>query len=187
MAMVLISDVKDEFVGVDLRTAQLNYFYQGITGHHLKVKATVPFDSFEDFHAYEVDWTPDAIIWYVDRTVAQKADTYNAITTWPVHVLPNYFLFINVSMARWCLNERTGYQAWASARSEGDESSIYVNASETNISVMITSENTVLNWFETTGTNIPAPASLTQAEAVHLVVALARIAMVQRPVGSLKV
>ncbi|KAJ9404225.1 CAZyme family GH16 [Paecilomyces variotii] len=108
MAMVLISDVKDEFVGVDLRTAQLNYFYQYITGHNLEVNATVPFDSFEDFHAYEIDWTPDAIIWYVDRTVAQKADTYNAITTWLVHVLPNYFLFINVSMARWCLNERTG-------------------------------------------------------------------------------
>lgn len=35
MAMVLISDVKDEFVGVVLRTAQLNYFYQYITGREL--------------------------------------------------------------------------------------------------------------------------------------------------------
>lgn len=35
-AFILLSDVKDEidveFIGVDLRTAQLNYFYQGITG-----------------------------------------------------------------------------------------------------------------------------------------------------------
>lgn len=35
-AFILLSDVKDEidveFIGVDLRTTQLNYFYQGITG-----------------------------------------------------------------------------------------------------------------------------------------------------------
>ncbi|KAJ9256883.1 CAZyme family GH16 [Paecilomyces variotii] len=84
-AFILLSDVKDEidveFIGVDLRTAQLNYFYQGITGQHLEVNATIDSDSFENFHTYEVDWTPDAITWYVDgesvRTLLRE-DTYNA-------------------------------------------------------------------------------------------------------------
>lgn len=47
----------------------------------MEVNATIDSDSFENFHTYEVDWTPDAITWYVDgesvRTLLRE-DTYNA-------------------------------------------------------------------------------------------------------------
>lgn len=46
-----------------------------------EVNATIDSDSFENFHTYEIDWTPDAVTWYLDGKsvrVLNKADTYNA-------------------------------------------------------------------------------------------------------------
>jgi len=40
-------------------------------------------DTFDDFHTYEVDWTPDQISWSIDGKVGRvvkKADTLNATT-----------------------------------------------------------------------------------------------------------
>jgi beta-glucanase (GH16 family) len=49
----------------------------------LEVNATISSDSFENFHTYEVDWTPDVLTWYVDgvsvRTL-ERNTTYNSTT-----------------------------------------------------------------------------------------------------------
>ena len=37
-------------------------------------------DTFEDFHDYEINWTPDEITWLVDGKVGRtvkKSDTFN--------------------------------------------------------------------------------------------------------------
>lgn len=48
-----------------------------------EVNATIDSDSFENFHTYEIDWTPDAVTWYLDGKsvrVLNKDQTYNATT-----------------------------------------------------------------------------------------------------------
>ncbi|KAG6181398.1 hypothetical protein E4U27_002286 [Claviceps purpurea] len=83
-AFILLSDVKDEidyeFVGVDLGTAQTNYYYQGITDYHNSGNITLS-DTFRNFHEYEIRWTPDKIEWLVDGQVGRtklRKDTWNA-------------------------------------------------------------------------------------------------------------
>lgn len=49
---------------------------------HNSVNASTT-DTFENYHIYEIDWTPDDITWYLDGKavrVLHKADTYNATT-----------------------------------------------------------------------------------------------------------
>jgi len=84
-AFILLSDVKDEidyeFVGADLLTAQTNYYFQGITDYDNGGNITVSSDTFENWHTYEIDWTPDQITWSVDGVVGRtkkKSDTWNA-------------------------------------------------------------------------------------------------------------
>ncbi|KAL7935848.1 glycoside hydrolase family 16 protein [Trichoderma chlorosporum] len=84
-AFILLSDVKDEidyeFVGVDLATAQTNWYFQGIPDYHNSGNITKLSDTFDNYHTYEIDWTPDQIQWLVDgqvgRTVLRK-DHWNA-------------------------------------------------------------------------------------------------------------
>ncbi|GAB0136179.1 hypothetical protein EsDP_00004491 [Epichloe bromicola] len=82
-AFILLSDTKDEidyeFVGVDLGTAQTNYYYQGITNYHNSGNITLS-DTFNNFHEYEIRWTPDKIEWLVDGQVGRtklRKDTWN--------------------------------------------------------------------------------------------------------------
>ncbi|KAI9821088.1 MAG: hypothetical protein M1827_003822 [Pycnora praestabilis] len=81
-AFILLSDVKDEidfeFVGYNLTQAQSNYYFQGITNYDNEENLTVS-DTFQNFHTYEVDWTPDSITWSVD---GQTMRTKNRNTTW---------------------------------------------------------------------------------------------------------
>jgi len=85
-AFILLSDVKDEidyeFVGVDLKTAQTNFYFQGITNYGNSQNITLS-DTFNNYHTYEIDWTPDKITWLVDgqegRTLERK-NTWNATT-----------------------------------------------------------------------------------------------------------
>lgn len=86
-AFILLSDAKDEidyeFIGANLTTAQTNYYFQGILDYDNEVNATIDSDSFENFHTYEIDWTPDAVTWYLDGKsvrVLNKEETYNATT-----------------------------------------------------------------------------------------------------------
>ncbi|KAL7815577.1 glycoside hydrolase [Trichoderma gracile] len=83
-AFILLSDVKDEidyeFVGVDLETAQTNWYFQGIPDYNNSGNITLS-DTFNNYHTYEINWTPDMIQWLVDgkvgRTVYRK-DHWNA-------------------------------------------------------------------------------------------------------------
>jgi len=83
-AFILLSDVKDEidyeFVGADLEVAQSNYYFQGIPNYDNELNITLS-DTFQNFHTYEIDWTPDAITWSVDGQVGRtkkRTDTWNA-------------------------------------------------------------------------------------------------------------
>ncbi|KIN01348.1 glycoside hydrolase family 16 protein [Oidiodendron maius Zn] len=83
-AFILLSDVKDEidyeFVGVELTTAQTNYYYQGIPNYTHSTNISLS-DTFENFHTYEIDWTPDTVTWLVDGQVGRvlnRKDTWNA-------------------------------------------------------------------------------------------------------------
>ncbi|CAI7581925.1 unnamed protein product [Penicillium glandicola] len=84
-AFILLSDVKDEidyeWVGADLTAVQTNYYWQGVLDWHNSGNISVDGeDTFNDWHTYEIDWTPDKVEWVVDGTVQRtlnKADTYN--------------------------------------------------------------------------------------------------------------
>ncbi|KAE9380626.1 glycoside hydrolase family 16 protein [Stipitochalara longipes BDJ] len=83
-AFILLSDVKDEidyeFVGSELDVAQSNYYFQGIPDYDNELNITVT-DTFQNYHTYEIDWTPDTITWSVDGVVGRtkkRSDTWNA-------------------------------------------------------------------------------------------------------------
>ncbi|OQE01017.1 hypothetical protein PENSOL_c005G08969 [Penicillium solitum] len=84
-AFILLSDVKDEidyeWVGADLTAVQTNYYWQGVLDWHNSGNISVNGeDTFNDWHTYEIDWTPEKVDWVVDGTVhrtLKKADTYN--------------------------------------------------------------------------------------------------------------
>ncbi|KAL3468414.1 concanavalin A-like lectin/glucanase domain-containing protein [Aspergillus heterothallicus] len=84
-AFILLSDTKDEidyeWVGADLTEVQTNWYFQGIldwtNGDSSKVNGS---DTFEEWHHYEIDWSPEALKWNVDgktvRTLT-KESTFN--------------------------------------------------------------------------------------------------------------
>lgn len=83
-AFILFSDVKDEidyeFIGVDLNTAQTNYYFHGITNYENSENITID-DSFRNFHDYEIRWTPDKIEWLIDGKLGrtqERKDTWNS-------------------------------------------------------------------------------------------------------------
>jgi beta-glucanase (GH16 family) len=84
-AFILLSDVKDEidyeWVGADLTNVQTNYYWQGVLDWHNSGNISVDgSDTFNDWHTYEIDWTPEKVDWIVDGSVQRtlkKADTYN--------------------------------------------------------------------------------------------------------------
>ncbi|KFY02733.1 hypothetical protein O988_01954 [Pseudogymnoascus sp. VKM F-3808] len=83
-AFILLSDVKDEidyeYVGVELKKAQTNYYYQGITNYKEGGNISLS-DTFQNYHDYEIRWTPDSITWLVDGQVGRtklRKDTWNA-------------------------------------------------------------------------------------------------------------
>ncbi|KAK2627920.1 hypothetical protein QTJ16_002566 [Diplocarpon rosae] len=81
---ILLSDVKDEidyeFVGVDLEHAQSNWYFQGIPDYVNGANISLS-DTFDNYHTYEIDWTPDTITWKIDGQVGrvlEKSSTWNA-------------------------------------------------------------------------------------------------------------
>lgn len=105
-AFILLSDVKDEidfeWVGTELDIAQTNYYFQGIPdceipfpikrschGSSLLImyidthstNITGVSDTNDNFHEYEIRWTPDQIQWLVDGKVGRtqlKSSTWNS-------------------------------------------------------------------------------------------------------------
>jgi len=83
-AFILLSDVKDEidyeFVGVDLETAQTNFYFQGIPNYMNSANISLS-DTFNNYHTYEIDWTPDLITWKVDGQIGRtkkRSETWNS-------------------------------------------------------------------------------------------------------------
>ena len=76
-AFILFSDVQDEidyeWVGVDLTTAQTNWYYHGVPDYENSENLTVT-DSFKNFHDYEIRWTPDSIEWWIDGKQGRTQD-----------------------------------------------------------------------------------------------------------------
>lgn len=86
-AFITMSDAKDEidfeFVGADLSTAQTNYYHLGYLDYHNSYNISSLSDTFENYHTYEIDWTPDQITWSIDGKVGRtkkRSDTWNATT-----------------------------------------------------------------------------------------------------------
>ncbi|KKY29730.1 putative glycoside hydrolase family 16 protein [Diaporthe ampelina] len=86
-AFILLSDVKDEidfeFIGADLETVQTNYYYQANPVWTNSKNITDLSDTYQNFHDYEIQWTPDQVVWLVDGKVGRtlkKSDTWNATT-----------------------------------------------------------------------------------------------------------
>ncbi|KAI1454886.1 hypothetical protein F4805DRAFT_297333 [Annulohypoxylon moriforme] len=84
-AFILLSDVKDEidfeWVGTELDIAQTNYYFQGIPDYTHSTNITGVSNTNDNFHEYEIRWTPDQIQWLVDGKVGRtqlKSSTWNA-------------------------------------------------------------------------------------------------------------
>ncbi|KIX04468.1 uncharacterized protein Z518_05336 [Rhinocladiella mackenziei CBS 650.93] len=84
-AFILLGDSKDEidfeFVGVELESAQTNFYSQGVTNYDNGGNTTGLSDVHENMHEYEIDWTPDTITWSIDGKQVRTLDresTWNA-------------------------------------------------------------------------------------------------------------
>jgi len=83
-AFILLSDVKDEidfeFVGVELESAQTNFYSQGVTNYDNGGSTSGLANIHENEHTYEIDWKPDQITWSIDgkevRT-KKREETWN--------------------------------------------------------------------------------------------------------------
>ncbi|KAF5095992.1 hypothetical protein D0Z00_002947 [Geotrichum galactomycetum] len=85
-SFILMSGVRDEidyeFIGSFLESAQTNYYWQEHLDYTHSRNVSLS-DTFENFHTYEIDWTPDSVTWSVDgqaSRVLKRDDTYNATT-----------------------------------------------------------------------------------------------------------
>lgn len=81
-AFILLSDAKDEidfeFIGSDLDDAQSNYYFQGQPNYNNGKNISMT-DTFNTYHTYEIDWTPESITWSID---GQDKRTTFRNTTW---------------------------------------------------------------------------------------------------------
>ncbi|AAS51998.1 ADR078Cp [Eremothecium gossypii ATCC 10895] len=91
-AIVFMSSTQDEidyeFVGSELHTVQTNYYYQGELNHSRMRRHSLPSNSHEEYHIYEVDWDAERIHWMVDGEIVRtlyKRDTWD-----PVHKIYKY-------------------------------------------------------------------------------------------------
>ena len=85
-AFIMYSQVQDEidfeFVGVDLKTAQTNFYWQGVLNYTNSANISTT-DTFSEFHTYEIDWQEDYTTWAIDGVIGRtlyKNSTYNATT-----------------------------------------------------------------------------------------------------------
>jgi beta-glucanase (GH16 family) len=78
-----LSDVKDEidceFVGADLTTEQTNLYWQALPYYGNTANISGLSDTFENWHNYTIDWSPDQIVWSVD---GQAHRTKTRASTW---------------------------------------------------------------------------------------------------------
>ncbi|CRK45367.1 hypothetical protein BN1723_006594 [Verticillium longisporum] len=76
-SIVLQSDALDEidweFIGGDHTHVQTNYFHLGKKDYTYGRKHELPFNAMDEFHAYTIEWTQDAITFSIDGNVVRTA------------------------------------------------------------------------------------------------------------------
>ncbi|KAJ1661324.1 putative glycosidase CRH2, partial [Coemansia sp. RSA 25] len=74
-------EIDFEFVGADKATVQTNYYWHNQLDYTKMIKSPVLPDTTVNFHTYQIQWTPDQIVWMVNgnafRTV-KRSDTWDA-------------------------------------------------------------------------------------------------------------
>ncbi|KAJ1857685.1 putative glycosidase CRH2 [Coemansia sp. RSA 1822] len=74
-------EIDFEFVGADKSTVQSNYYWHDQLDYTKMVKSQVVSDTTKNDHTYQIQWTPDQIVWTVDgnafRTV-KRSETWDA-------------------------------------------------------------------------------------------------------------
>ncbi|KAJ2046721.1 putative glycosidase CRH2 [Coemansia sp. S16] len=87
-SMIVRDDVKGdeidyEFVGADRSTVQSNYYWNNELDYTKMVKSPALPDTTQNYHTYQIVWTPDSITWIVNgqafRTV-KRSDTWDPST-----------------------------------------------------------------------------------------------------------
>ncbi|KAI5813658.1 concanavalin A-like lectin/glucanase domain-containing protein [Pyronema omphalodes] len=89
-AFILYGNMKDEidfeWVGAKLGNTETNYYWSGFPDYTKKIDFSgfeEGYNTYEQYHTYEIDWTEDRINWVVDGKVIRtlnKKDTFNATT-----------------------------------------------------------------------------------------------------------
>ncbi|PIA16746.1 concanavalin A-like lectin/glucanase [Coemansia reversa NRRL 1564] len=76
-------EIDFEFVGSERNTVQSNYYWHDNLDYTKMIRSHSVSDTTKDYHKYQIQWTPDQIVWHVDdkafRTV-KRADTWDAAT-----------------------------------------------------------------------------------------------------------
>ncbi|KAJ2741791.1 putative glycosidase CRH2 [Coemansia sp. BCRC 34301] len=74
-------EIDFEFVGADKATVQTNYYWHNELDYTKMIKSPALPDTTTNFHTYQIQWTPDQIVWVVNgnafRTV-KRSDTWDA-------------------------------------------------------------------------------------------------------------
>ncbi|KAI9500983.1 concanavalin A-like lectin/glucanase domain-containing protein [Coemansia spiralis] len=74
-------EIDFEFVGADKSTVQSNYYWHNQLDYTKMVKSPQVSDTTTNFHTYQIQWTPDQIVWSVNgnafRTV-KRSDTWDS-------------------------------------------------------------------------------------------------------------
>ncbi|KAJ2063833.1 putative glycosidase CRH2 [Coemansia sp. S146] len=74
-------EIDFEFVGADTATVQSNYYWHNQLDYTKMIKSPPLSDTTTNYHTYQIQWTPDQIVWLVNgnafRTV-KRSDTWDA-------------------------------------------------------------------------------------------------------------
>lgn len=101
-------EIDMEFVGRDTRSMELTYFIGGRATKHIH---QLGFDAAGDFHTYAIEWTPEAIRWYIDnRLVHEAADRAIARMSRPQRLYLN--LWSTDQLWRWTGNVDPAEAPW---------------------------------------------------------------------------
>lgn len=83
-------EIDVEILGKDPTKLQTNYYTGGV-GEHATL-LDLGFDASTDFHTYAIDWSPEAIRWYVDdRLVHAETGDRGPLPTHPAFLMANFW------------------------------------------------------------------------------------------------
>ncbi|KAI8326038.1 concanavalin A-like lectin/glucanase, partial [Martensiomyces pterosporus] len=73
-------EIDFEFVGADKSTVQSNYYWHNQLDYTKMIKSPPMSDTTKNYHTYQIQWTPDQIVWAIDgnsfRSV-KRTDTWD--------------------------------------------------------------------------------------------------------------